>query len=106
MAGQGFARLRIDPVIAIAAPVGDPAIVAAIGHRHRHAEAARCDEMAEGLTRGDVADGGDEIGRRLTRKAAQQPRAVIQVFLRVGVVKRSWFIARREKSLPRCGAGR
>ena len=72
----GFAGLGIDAVIAIAAAVGDPAGIAAIGHRHRHLMAARCEHAAERRLRGDLAKCGDQLSLHGLCETAQQHGAL------------------------------
>ena len=74
--------MGIDAIITIAAAIGDPAGVAAIGHRHRHLVTARRGHMTERRLRHDLPQRRKQVGLKPHSEAAQQHGTVSHRFTR------------------------
>jgi len=110
----GLARLRVDRAVAIAAPITDPAPLAAAAHGHRHGLPAGCLHLAEGRAGGDVGHGGQQRRGVALGKGAQQHGAGREGFTggegvgeevgRHGSAReneeRDWHLWRRTHSTP------
>jgi hypothetical protein len=78
----GFPGIGVDAIVAIAAAIGDPAGVAAIGHRHRHLMAAGREHMPERRLNDDLAQRREQITLDRPCKSAQQHGAIRHRFPR------------------------
>jgi hypothetical protein len=77
--------LRIDSVVAIAAAVAQPARLAAVRHRDRHAQTARRRHVSKRSLLRHVVNRVEQRRRFLGRKSAQKERAGCEVRPSIGV---------------------